>query len=526
MPRFACDRRRKHNETAEERRRRFFDCVRSLIACLIEEKIMLRLVSILAVLTCLVAYPAVSAAESPERPPNIVWIFAEDIGPDLGCYGLDYVKTPNLDRLAAQGVRFENAHTTAPVCSTARSAMMTGMYQNAIGCHQHRTADKKPLPAPVVPFPLLLQKAGYFTGLMPGTKTDLNFLCNVKELFPGGDWSEAGDRPFFVQMTFANTHRAWHHYPDNPVDPAKVEVPPYYPDTPLVRRDIANGLEEIQHMDALVGEILDRLDREGLTENTLVIFMGDNGRCEVRGKQFLYEQGTHVPLIMRWPGHIEPGTVRDDLVLSIDVTATVVAAGTGHVPEWMHGRDLLDPNVPKRRYIFTARDKMDDTHDAMRAVRDARYRYILNLMPERAYCQYNEYKERQYPILALLNVMHLKGELDPVQDRFMQPTKPVEELYDLQNDPYETKNLADDPAYAEVKSRLRRALDEWRKMVGDEGVSEEFRRGGWPATYPTRSLEEWEAKLAEWEDIMLKHGPGPLPGDNRTQKKNKKAKAK
>lgn len=458
-----------------------------------------------------ISTPLASAAET-TQPPNIVWIFAEDMCPDLGCYGVDYVKTPNLDRLASQGVRFNNAHTTAPVCSTARSAMMTGMYQNAIGCHQHRTADKKPLPQPVVPFPLLLQEEGYFTALMPGRKTDLNFQHNVPELFPGRDWKEAEDQPFFAQMTFANTHRTWHHYPDNPVDVSRIEVPPYYPDTPLVRRDIANGLEEIQHMDALVGQILDRLDREGLAERTLVIFMGDNGRCQVRGKQFLYEAGTHVPLIMRWPGHIEPGTVRDDLVMSIDVTATVLAAAGVGVPNWMHGRDLLDPNTPPRQYVFTARDKMDDTHDAMRAVRDQRYRYILNLMPERAYCQYNEYKERQYPVLALLNVMHLRGELTPVQDRFMQPTKPVEELYDLRNDPYETRNLANDPAYSDVKARLKEALADWRDMVGDEGVTEEFRQGGWPADYPTRSREEWEAKLAEWEQILLGDGPGPVAG--------------
>lgn len=450
-----------------------------------------------------------AAGESDARP-NIVWILAEDIGPDLGCYGVDYVQTPNLNRLAAEGKLYRNAHTTAPVCSTSRSAMMTGMYQNAIAAHQHRTADKKPLPPPVTTFPILLQQSGYFTALMKSNKLDLNFEHDPATLFPGKDWSEAGGRPFFVQITLANTHRTWHHYPNRPVDPGKVVVPPYYPDTPLTRRDIANGLEEIQRMDDLVGEILDRLRREGLLDKTLVIFMGDNGRCEVRGKQFLYQQGTHVPLIMRWPDKIPAGKVSEELVSAIDVTATIIAAAGVGVPPWMQGRDLLDPHHVAREYLFTARDKMDDTHDAMRACQDGRFKYILNLMPERAYCQYNEYKERQYPILALLNVMHLEGRLSPEQDAFMQPSKPEEELYDLREDPYEIRNLAGDPRYADVLERMRKALADWRREIGDSGVSEEFRKGGWPADYPTKSLDAWRESLRAWEAVLLQEGGGPI----------------
>ncbi|MGQ9912777.1 MAG: sulfatase family protein [Thermogutta sp.] len=461
-----------------------------------------------------VGVPKPAVGEGDGRP-NIVLILAEDLGPDLGCYGVECVDTPNLNRLASEGILYRNAHTTSPVCSTSRSAMMTGMYQNAIGAHQHRTADKKPLPAPVTPFPVLLQQAGYFTALMKSNKLDLNFEHDPAALFPGKDWSEAGGRPFFAQITLANTHRPWHHYPNRPVDPAKVVVPPYYPDTPLTRRDIANGLEEVQRMDELVGEILDRLRQEGVLDKTLIIFLGDNGRCEVRGKQFLYQQGTHVPLIMRWPGTIPAGKVSDELVSAIDVTATITAAAGVGVPPWMQGRDLLDPRRDQREYLFTARDKMDDTHDAMRACQDGRFKYILNLMPERAYCQYNEYKERQYPILALLNVMHLEGRLSPEQDAFMQPTKPREELYDLRDDPYETRNLADDPRYADVLERMRKALAEWRQEIGDAGVSEEFRRGGWPADYPTKSLEAWREKLREWEALLLREGGGPIASQPR-----------
>lgn len=464
-----------------------------------------------------IASPSVAAAESAR--PNIVWILAEDIGPDLSCYGTPAVHTPVLDKLAAEGVRYEWAFTTAPVCSTSRSAMMTGMYQNAIGAQQHRTADKRPLPGPIVPFPLLLQQAGYHVGLMVNTKTDLNFENDPKQLFPDGDWNAAGGRPFFVQISIANTHRAWHNHPDREVDVAQVVVPPYYPDTPLTRRDIANGLEEMEIADEAVGRILKRLDDEGLADNTLVIFIGDNGRCEVRGKQFLYDQGTRIPLIMRWPGHIRPGTVCSDLASTIDITATVLAAAGVGVPNWMQGRDLLDPQTPKRQYVFTARDKMDNTHDAMRACRDQRFKYILNLMPERAYCQLNEYKERQYPILALLNVMHLQGQLNEVQDRFMQPTKPPEEFYDLANDPYETKNLVDAPAFAADLERMRKALADWRTEVGDQGVTEEFRNGGWPATYPTASLEEWQMRLKQWESRVFAPAGDEKPAAKRAKKK-------
>jgi arylsulfatase A-like enzyme len=447
----------------------------------------------------LLALPARSEAA---EPPNIVWIFAEDMGPDLSCYGVKAVKTPNLDRLAAEGIRYNRAYTTAPVCSTSRSAMVTGMHQNAIGSHQHRTAAKKPLPAGVTPFPTLLRKAGYFTGLMISKKTDYNFEHDLKEIFDGADWKDAGGKPFFVQITYANTHRTWKNYKEIEVDPAAVDVPPYYPDTPLVRRDIANGLEEIQMMDQAVGKLLKRLEDEGIAKKTLVVFMGDNGRCEPRGKQFLYEGGVHVPLILRWPGRITPG-VSDDLVTSIDVTATALAASSVGVPEGMHGRDLLDPNRKKREILFFARDKMDDTHDAMRACRDGRYKYIHNLMPERAWCQLNEYKEKQYPILAQLNVMHLKGQLNAVQDHFMQPKKPDEELYDLEADPYETKNLAADPAHAATLERLRKAVADWRAEIKDPGVTDEFRKGGLSSAYPTKTLEGWEARLKEWEQQLL-----------------------
>ena len=467
--------------------------------------------------------PLIAAAAKSSRP-NIVWILAEDMCPDLSCYGNKAVHTPNLDKMAAEGIRYTNAFTTAPVCSASRSALMTGMHQNFIGAHQHRTKDgfeKKSLPSPVRPLPDILRDAGYFTCLMPGKKLDLNFIHDKNKLFDGGDWSEAGDKPFFAQMSISNTHRGWGRDTERPIDIKDVKVPPYYPDTPLVRRDIANGLEEIQKMDRTVGKILERLEKEGLADNTMVVFIGDHGRCQVRGKQFLYDSGLYIPLIVRWPKGIKPGQVSDDLISGIDITATIIGAATGRVPEYMHGRNFLDPATPPRDAVFAARDKMDKTHDSMRAVRTKRYKYILNLMPERAWCQLNEYKERSYPVLAQLNVMHAKGQLNKAQVHFMQSVKPEEELYDIVNDPYEVKNLAGEKEAKPALNDLRKKLSAWRKKIADEGPTEEFRKGGWSSQYPTRTLEEWEVKLAQWEAKLF---PGKAPAAPLDKKKDRSAK--
>jgi len=271
-----------------------------------------------------------------------------------------------------------------------------------------------------------------------------------------------------------------------------------------MRRDWANGLEQAQLSDRKVGKLLDELERDGLKENTVVILIGDHGRCMPRGKQFLYDGGLHIPLIIRWPQQIKPGQVCDDLVMSIDICQTLLDMAGVKAPHPLHGMNLFDPAIRLRQAIFAARDKMDDTHDAMRALRTREFKYIHNLMPERPYMQFNAYKERQYAPVALLNVMSMRGELNEIQARFMAPEKPIDELYDLKNDPFETKNLADDPLYAAVKKELRQQLDVWRKQVKDKGVTEAFRAGGWPATYPTKTLEQWEEILEQWEPWVFR----------------------
>lgn len=448
--------------------------------------------------------------------PNILWIMLEDWSPDLSCYGTPLVHTPNIDKLAAEGIRYESAYTTSPVCSTSRSAMMTGFHQNYIGAHQHRTSDRKPLPYGIKPIPNLLEEAGYYTVIMAGGKTDCNFTLS-KQLFMGKNWKERKEgQPFYAQMTFAATHRSFVRDAQRPIDADQVKLPPYYPDLPLVRRDWANGLETVQVVDRRVGALLQQLEDDGLADNTIVFLIGDHGRCHIRGKQFLYEAGVRVPLIVRWPKHIKPGSVSKELVSTLDICQTIVNIGGGKSAQELHGEYLFGADLPKRKYVHFNRDKMDSTHDAMRAVRTDRHKLIHNLMPERAYCQLNEYKERGYPVLALMNVLNMQGKLDPVQARFMAAKKPEFELYDLEKDPHELNNLADDPAHAEVKTELLAEINRWRKEVKDIGVTDEFRKGGWSAKYPTKSLEEWQAVLKEWEQALLVDGKASL---SRSKKK-------
>ncbi len=444
-------------------------------------------------------------AKNTETKPNIVWIMAEDWAPDLSCYGTKGISTPNIDKLAENGVKFTSGYCTAPVCSPSRSAMMTGMHQNYVGGNQHRTGGKKPLPYGIKPFTHLLENAGYQTVLLGHGKTDCNFTTD-KPLFMAKDWKNRKEgQPFFAQVTFAGSHRIWKRDPQNPIDEKLIEVPPYYPDTPLVRRDIANGFEAMQIVDRQVGALVKRLEDEGIRDNTLIFFIGDNGRCLPRGKQFMYEPGIKVPIIMNWPNKVKKA-VNDDFTSTLDITATILEVA-GATPDYkLHGNSLFSDKNKEREYVYAARDKMDSTHDAMRTIVGKRYKLIHNLMPERPYCQYNWYKETSYPILAELNILNAQGKLTPEQAAFMAPTKPEFELFDLKNDPHEIKNLAKDPKFAEIKADLLTKLNAWRKEIKDQGVTEEFRKGGWAATYPTQSLKDWQTILELWKPWVFR-GP-------------------
>lgn len=436
-------------------------------------------------LLCLLACCAV-AARAADRP-NVLWLIGEDLGTELACYGTKEVATPNLDALATSGVRYAHAYN-GNVCSPSRSAFMTGMYSVSIGAHNHRSNrdGKHPLPDGVRLLTDWLRDAGYFTanvvdlppacGFKGSGKTDWNFTYTNRP-FDSKAWTDlAAHQPFYAQINFKETHRTF-SAPAR-IDPAKVVLPPYYPDDPVTRKDWAAYLDDVQALDAKVGVVLRQLEQDGLADSTLVVFFGDNGQSMVRGKQFCYESGHHVPLIVRWPkkfpvpAHFQPGTVDARLIEGIDITATTLAMAGVAKPAKMQGRVLFGAACePDRAYSFGSRDRCDETVMRIRTVRDARWRYIRNFTPETPLLAPNAYKERQYPVWNLLKERHAQGKLTPEQDALCQARMPDEELYDLEADPWEIRNLAksEKPEDQAARQRLRAALDEWIETVGDQG---------------------------------------------------------
>lgn len=430
------------------------------------------------------AGPLTAADNKANVRPNVLWILGDDLGPDLGCYGTPLVRTPNLDRLASEGIRYTRCFTSAPVCSPSRSAWNTGVYQTRIDAQNHRShrGDGYRLPEGVKLISQRFHDAGYFTtnvttaaqGVRASGKTDFNFLA--EQPFDGTDWSQrAPGQPFYAQINFMEPHRgpAWPAARKQAelVDPAKVKLPAYYPDHPVARDDWANYLDAVHLLDTKVGAVLDRLEREGLAKNTIVVFFGDNGRCHVRDKQWLYEGGLHVPLIVRWPGGtVKPGTVQTGMVSAIDISATSLALAGMAVPQGLDGQPFLGPNAKTRTEIFGARDRCDETVDRIRSIRTERYKLIRNYYPDRPYTQKNAYKERQYPVLNLMKQLHAEGKLTREQELFMAPRRPAEELYDLQADPEEIHNLAASPEHRKTLKDLEARLDRWITETHDRGA--------------------------------------------------------
>jgi N-sulfoglucosamine sulfohydrolase len=253
-------------------------------------------------------------------------------------------------------------------------------------------------------------------------------------------------------------------------DPAQAPLPPYYPDTPEVRRDVANYYDLVTAVDYQVGDILNELERQKVAGNTIVFFFGDHGRGLPRAKRWVYDSGIHVPLLVRWPRHIKPGTVREELVSLIDFAPSVLALARAEIPKAMQGQVFLGPDVvSERKYVFAARDRMDEAFDRIRAVRDNRYKYIRNFHPELPYAQRIAYLE-EMPTMQLWRRWHAEGRLHGPQQHFFAATKPAEELYDLDTDPHEINNLADSPDHREKLVELQGALDQWMEESKDLGV--------------------------------------------------------
>jgi arylsulfatase A-like enzyme len=434
-----------------------------------------------------------SMAAAPATRPNIVWIVVDDMSPNFACYGETRIKTPHVDRLAKEGTRFAKAFTTAPVCSPCRSAFITGCYQTTIGAHHHRSgrgAEKIRLPGAVVPVPKLFQQAGYYTALggfqATGTKlgkSDYNFEWD-RAMYDGNDWAgRKPGQPFFMQVQLhggkyrgngANPNwqnRIKREFGVN-TDPKLVKLPPYYPADPVITKDWADYLDCCRMTDKEVGDVIARLEREKILDETLIVFMTDHGISHARGKQFLYDEGTHIPFVVRGPG-IAPGVVRDDLIEHIDMAALSLAAAGIAIPNSLQGRDVFAKDYAKRDAVFAARDRCDETTDYLRSVRTDRFKYIRNFLPERPHLQPNAYKDGK-SIVKVLRTLHADGKLNELQERLLfAPKRTSEELYDLAADPHELTNLAGDPNHASTLADLRKRLLDWQERTGDRGRTPE-----------------------------------------------------
>lgn len=428
--------------------------------------------------------------------PNIVWIIPDDMSANFSCYGETAIKTPNVDKLAAEGVKFTNAYVTAPVCSTCRSAFITGMYQTSIGAHHHRSgrgAEKIQLPDGIQLVPKLFQQAGYFTSISgwPGNgrlgKTDYNFEWNA-DIYDGSNWADRDEgQPFFAQIQTqggklrGKDASGWEKVSGSAekrlgsrTPMSAVKLPPYYPEHPDIVRDWAAYLDSVRMTDLMVGDVLKRLEDEGVRENTLVLFMTDHGISHARGKQFLYDEGIHVPLVIAGPG-IESGSIREDVVEHIDIAALSLAAAGIELPVYMQARDILAVDYKFRNAVYSARDRCDETVDHLRAVRTKNLKYIRNFLPNRPYLQPCAYKDAK-AILQGLRSWHDQGRLNSTQAKLFAEVRPAEELYDLRSDPFEVHNLANDPAYAKDLQAMRDKLDSWMVESNDMGRVPESNR--------------------------------------------------
>ena len=485
----------------------------------------------------LVLFLAVTAAAADR--PNVLWFIVDDMSANFGCYGEKTVTTPNVDRLAREGTRFSRAYVTAPVCSPCRSALVTGMYQTTIGAHHHRSGRgelKIHLPGEVVPTPKLFQNAGYYTCIGSGLpdldfrglpygqpkgkkakasaagrlgKTDYNFEWDPA-IYDSHDWAgRKPGQPFFMQVQLhggklrEGPEAARVQFRERVkrelgagTDPSKVTLPPYYPRDPVLLQDWADYLDAVRLTDLHVGRVLARLEKEGQLERTLVIFMTDHGISHARGKQFLFEEGAHVPLIMRGPG-VPAGQLRSDLVEHIDLAAVSLAASGLGVPSWMQGKDVLAPTYVKREEAFSARDRCDETTEKIRSLRTDKFIYVRNYHPERPHLQPCAYKDGKQ-IVQRLRELHASGSLSELSEKLLfSPTRPREELYELAADPWQIRNLAADPAHASVLEEHRRRLDAKLAATKDPGPESEAMYDSDMKVYVAKGNPEVERNIAQ-----------------------------
>jgi len=425
------------------------------------------------------------------QSPNILCLVCEDISPYLACYGDPVALTPNLDQLASEGIRYTRMYSVSGVCAPSRNALITGMYPSSIGGNNMRTGNRRRVenvpdslqippyqctpPSYVKCYTEYLREAGYYC--TNNAKEDYQFKVPRSawdESSPKAHWQNRPEgQPFFAIFNFIRSHEsqiwAWEQEPWI-IHPDSVRIPPYYPDTPLIRRDIARMHSNNTIMDREVGEMIDQLKEDGILENTIVIFYSDHGGPMPRGKRELLESGTLVPFMVRFPGQEYAGTVVDELCSFVDIPATILSLAGVEVPEYMHGQAFLGKQKAEpREYIFSARDRMDEWFDCRRAVRDSRYRYIRNYRPDiGAYLDLG-FRTSMNTMQELIKARD-HGTLNGEQSYWFRTEKAIDELYDLENDPFELHNLAMDPEYLDIKERLGAALDQWIMEIDDKGV--------------------------------------------------------
>lgn len=454
-----------------------------------------------------VFFASVYGQQNPlKKAPNILWLMTEDISPYLACYGDSTVKTPNLDRLAKEGVVYKNVFDVSGVCAPSRSCLITGMYPTSIGTDNMRTLKTYPqngipnysvvLPPRVKMFSELMRINGYYC--TNNSKQDYQFIA------PRSGWDESSGKahwrnrpegkPFFSVFTFNVTHESqiWEKKNDPLLaDPAKVPLPPYYPESPVIRKDVARMYSNIVEMDTQVGGIIKQLEDDNLLDKTVIIWFSDNGGPLPRGKREIYDSGLHVPMIIRYPDKKLAGTVNENLISFVDFAPATLSLAGIKIPEYMQGMPFLGSEKAQqpRKYIYAARDRMDSEYDIVRAVRDKRFKYIKNFQPEKPYMQNIAYR-KQMDLMNELLRYEKEGKLDETQKLWFRKSKDPEELYDTQADPFELHNLALDPQYAKKLKELQNQLSDWMKRVDDKGFIPEKKwvESMWPGMkQPTTS---------------------------------------
>ncbi len=422
-----------------------------------------------------------------QKRPNILWISTEDMSPHLGCYGDELARTPNIDRLASQGVRYTNVFTTAAISAPCRAGIITGMYQTSIGCMHMRTtsyriATDNSLKFTAVPphyvkaFTEYMRAAGYYC--TNNVKTDYQFATDP---VPASIWDECSrtahyknrpdkNQPFFAVFNWTGTHENQNWNLKNvKTDPSKVKVPPYYPDTDTVRLNLAKMYDNIARLDSVVGAILAELEREGEAENTVVFFWGDHGDGLPRAKRWLYDSGLRIPLIIKWPGKIKPWTVDDRLISSIDFGPTVLSIAGIAVPAHMQGIPFLGAQTGSPRdAVYAARDRVDESYDMVRSVRTKNYLYIRNYYPNEPYAIWIAYLSNM-PIYREMLRLDAAGKLTGPQRAWFAYSRPAEELYDVNADPFQINNLVNDPKLKPILEEMRKRHETWTRETGDIG---------------------------------------------------------